>query len=115
MDDTGPIRPPDLVLYVGAGCGYCADVRHHARALGLDLEERDAWRDPEHRRALLDARGRSTVPVLRIRSDDGDDEWMPESRDIMRYLSKRFGKGDSDVPRTLASAVMSWVQGRKDN
>ncbi len=30
--------------------------------------------------------GRATVPVLRITSPDGEQRWMPASRDIVRYL-----------------------------
>jgi len=86
-------RPDDLALYVGFGCGYCEDVRIAARALGLDLEERDAWGDPRRAAELTVARGRSTVPVLRIRRDDGD-EWMAESTHIIAYLRERYGDGE---------------------
>lgn len=86
------IRPGDLSLYVGFGCGYCEDVRVEARALGLDLEEHDAWADPSHRAELEDARDRTTVPVLRIRREGGD-EWMGESTQIIAYLHERFGEG----------------------
>lgn len=88
-----PTRCEDLALYVGAGCGYCEDVRVEARALGLEIVERDAWTDPEHRRDLQEARGRGTVPVLRIQRP-GDDEWMGESADIIAYLRERCGAGE---------------------
>lgn len=79
----------DLALYVMNGCGYCEDVREAIRDLGLEIEERNIYADPEHLRALVEARGRRTVPVLRI----GEDQWMPESQDIIRYLYDRFGEG----------------------
>lgn len=84
----------DLALYVYAGCGYCEDVRAALRDLGVEVEERDIRREPEHRRALLSARGRGTVPVLRI----AEDTWIPESRDIIRYLYERFGEEGEKPP-----------------
>ena len=85
-------RPDDLALYVSSGCGYCEDVRVEAGALGLTLEERDTSSDLAHRADLFDALGRRTVPVLRIRGEDGD-EWMGESTRIIEYLHERFGDG----------------------
>ena len=78
-----------LALYVMNGCGYCEDVRAAVRDLGLAIEERDIYADPAHRQALVAARGRKTVPVLRI----GEGTWMPESQDIIRFLYERFGEG----------------------
>lgn len=83
-------RADDLALYHYEGCGYCARVRRALSELGVEVELRDIERDPTHLRALVDARGRRTVPVLRIRHDEGD-EWMPESADIVAYLRRRFG------------------------
>ena len=56
--------------------------------LGLDVERRDIYATPAYRHELVAARGRGTVPVLRITSPDGSDRWMPESRDIVRYLER---------------------------
>ncbi len=75
------------------GCGYCEDVREAAHELGVRLDERDTSAEPEHLRALVAARGRRTVPVLRVAREGGEDEWMPESQDIIRYLEARFGDG----------------------
>ena len=85
-------EPEDLELYVMEGCGWCQDVRDAAARLEVQLAERDVRRDPEALAALREARGRSTVPVLRIARGD-DVEWMPESADIARYLHRRFGDG----------------------
>jgi glutaredoxin 2 len=52
---------------------------------GTGVSLRHIWDDPQHRADLQAARGRSTVPVLRITDKDGD-RWMPESADIVRYL-----------------------------
>jgi hypothetical protein len=66
-------------------------VQHTIDALDVDVEPRNILIDPQHRSDLVDARGRATVPVLRITSPDGEDRWMPESRDIMAYLQKTYG------------------------
>lgn len=62
--------------------------------LGVEVELRDVDRDATHREALFQARGRGTVPVLRIVEDAGEgarDEWMPESRDIVNWLRREYG------------------------
>lgn len=79
-----------LALYHYEGCFYCTRVRRAIARLGIDVELRDIFANPEHRRDLIAARGRATVPVLRCTSADAD-RWMPESADIIRYLERRFG------------------------
>jgi len=84
-----PIRAEDLALYFFEACPYCVRVRHALERLGLQIELRDIREEPRYRQELVAARGRGTVPVLRIRSAEGD-RWMPESADIVRYLEERF-------------------------
>lgn len=75
-----------LVLYHSHSCPFCAFVRSAIDRLGLDVELREIFEDSRYREELVAARGRATVPVLRITSPDGEERWMPESRDIVRYL-----------------------------
>jgi len=75
-----------LVLYHSSTCPFCATVRSAISRLGIDVELREIFEDPRYRDELVTARGRATVPVLRITSPDGEDRWMPESQDIVRYL-----------------------------
>jgi len=75
-----------LVLYHFRGCPFCAMVRSAIDRLGLDVEQRDILEDPGYRDQLIEARGRATVPVLLITSPEGEERWMPESQDIVRYL-----------------------------
>lgn len=75
-----------LSLYYYDTCGYCRRVLRVIDELGLDVELRHIYHDAEHREALVEARGRTTVPVLRIQEPDGGDHWLPESRDIIDYL-----------------------------
>ncbi len=87
-------------LYYYDSCPYCQKVMVAARALGVQLELRNIHQDPQHLRDLREARGRSTVPVLR-RGDD----WMPESDDIVRYLAQTYG--DGTIPRA-SQLAMAW-------
>ena len=75
-----------LALYYSRSCPFCSVVTSAIDRLGLDIELREVFDTPAFREELVAARGRATVPVLRITSTDGEDRWMPESRDIVRYL-----------------------------
>jgi glutaredoxin len=75
-----------LVLYYSRSCPFCTMVTSAIGRLGLDVELRDVFAESRFRSELVEVRGRATVPVLRITSADGEDRWMPESRDIVRYL-----------------------------
>ena len=85
MEFRSPVR---LILYETPWCPFCIRVRHVIRELGVQVESRDV-RQPEARAELVRARGRGTVPVLRI-VRPGRDEWMPESADIVSYLRREF-------------------------
>ena len=74
-----------LALYVTPLCGYCHYVISTIKELGLEVEIRDVMADQKDLEDLYKARNRTTVPVLRI-TDNGEDQWMPESRDIVEYL-----------------------------
>jgi glutaredoxin len=80
-----------LALYYYPYCGYCRRVTEVIDRLGIKVELRDILKVPQHREDLLSARGRQTVPVLRCSDGQGHDRWMPESRDIIAYLERRFG------------------------
>lgn len=81
---------PDLSLYHYESCPYCWRVRRALSRLGVEVELRNIDESREHLDALMAARGRRTVPILRIEKPGGA-EWMPESADIVRYLETRFG------------------------
>ena len=80
-----------LSLYHYDGCFYCALVKRAIDKLGISIEYRNIFGDPAHQQDLVRATGRRRVPVLRIDHADGHSEWMPESRDIIRYLELNFG------------------------
>ena len=47
-------------------------VRANIERLGLDIELRDIFENAQYRDELIEARGRATVPVLRITSPNGE-------------------------------------------
>ena len=93
IERYAPSESPDedkLALYHFNGCPFCAIARSAIDRLGIEVELRDIHENPQHRDDLIAARGRATVPVLRITAPDGEDRWMPESRDIANYLEMTF-------------------------
>ena len=83
-----------LSLYHYETCPFCHRVRHAAERLGIELELRDIITNRQHLQDLTAARGRRTVPVLRI-DDESGTRWLPESADIVRYLQERFGEAQT--------------------
>jgi glutaredoxin len=80
-----------MALYFMPSCPFCWSVMDVISRLGLDVEMRDVTADRSRRDELMEARGRPTVPVLRINSPDGTERWMPESQDIVHYLKSTYG------------------------
>ena len=76
--------------------------------LGVLLEERNILADPGHSQDLQAATGKTRVPVLRIEHADGGVEWLPESRDIIRYLREKFSDKYPDEPVDFAPKF-SWL------
>ena len=54
--------------------------------LGVEIAQRNIYGDEGALQELMAARGRATVPVLRIVEPDGSERWMLESRDIVEFL-----------------------------
>ena len=79
-----------LTLYEFEACPFCVKVRRKMKSLNVNIRRVDVKRDPVAREALVQATGRGKVPVLKIESNDGTVQWMPESSDINAYLQTRF-------------------------
>ena len=77
---------PRLALYHRNFCFFCNRVISVVRDLNVEVEDRNIWQDEAALKELQQATGRSTVPVLRIESAEGEVTWMPESADIVHYL-----------------------------
>jgi glutaredoxin 2 len=85
MTRKKPENTTQYSLYYYDSCPFCARVLRSLNQVKVDVELRNVMSDSNHRSALQQATGRTTVPCLRI--DNGtDSEWMFESMDIMRFL-----------------------------
>ena len=74
-------------LYYTDSCPFCHRVMDAVNGMSIGLELRNVQNNASHRKALQNQGGRMMVPCLRIEAD-GQDQWMYESSDIIRYLSK---------------------------
>jgi glutaredoxin len=79
-----------LVLYQYRTCPFCIKVRKELKRLSLNIEKRDALKDPAARADLQENGGEIKVPCLRITNEHGKHTWMYESDDIIAYLRERF-------------------------
>lgn len=79
-----------MALYQFRTCPFCIKVRQEMRRLSLNIEKRDAQHDAANRAALLQGGGKSSVPCLWLRDEQGRERWMYESGDIIAYLRERF-------------------------
>lgn len=84
-----PIKD-SLALYFTPTCPFCKMVMQIINRLGIEVELRNIKEGTDYRDELVAERDRATVPVLRITSPNGDNRWMPESRDIISYLEKTY-------------------------
>lgn len=60
------------------------------KRLSLNIDKRDALKDPAARAELQANGGQIKVPCLRITDEHGKHTWMYESNDIIAYLQERF-------------------------
>jgi len=81
----------DLALYEFQLCPFCVKTRRTIHRLGLNIETRDAKRNPVHKDELVNGGGQYKVPCLAIQ-EEGKTRWMYESNDIISYLEQRFSR-----------------------
>jgi glutaredoxin len=81
----------NLVMYQFLTCPFCIKTRRAIKRLSLNIETRDALRDPDSRQQLLEGGGEIKVPCLRITGKDNTVEWLYESKQIIKYLEESFG------------------------
>ena len=80
----------NLVLYQFKMCPYSVKARRAIKRLSLNIETRDALRDPSSREELLQGGGKIKVPCLRITDEQGETTWMYESDVIIDYLQNLY-------------------------
>ena len=80
-----------MVLYQFQQCPFCVKTRRQIRRLALNIEKRDARNDPQWNLELINKGGKYQVPCLRQFEDDGAEQWIYGSDEIIQYLDRRFG------------------------
>ena len=79
-----------FVLYHYAACPFCVKVRWAMRRQSINIEMRDAKRNPQFADELTAGSGRLKVPCLRIEETNGAVTWMYESSEIIAFLELRL-------------------------
>lgn len=77
-----------MALYQYPACPFCVKVRRAIRRQGLNIQTLDAKKSP-HKDELTAQGGKQQVPCLRI-EENGQVQWLYESKDIISYLDQRF-------------------------
>jgi len=76
-------------LYYYDQCPFCQMVLRSLDQLPLKVDLKNTLTDPKNRQDLIQGGGRSTVPCLKITDEQGQEQWMYESRDIVQYLKSQ--------------------------
>ena len=90
-----------LALYYYDGCPFCSIVQSFVDALDVDVELRNTLEVPQHRQDLVLARGRATVPVLRIVSPDDDEQWIETLASLIDARILTTSKLNSNIDLVL--------------
>lgn len=81
-----------IALYEFPACPFCMKVRKEVRRNGLNIERRDARRNPSWGDELRSEGGRYQTPCLKITDSDGMVQWLYESNDIISWLERNIQK-----------------------
>jgi len=80
----------NMALYQFQQCPFCVKTRRQIHRLALNIENRDARKDPQWNQELINDGGKYQVPCLKITAADGSVQWMYESTEINQYLDEKF-------------------------
>ena len=79
-----------MTLYQLYACPFCIKTRRVLRRLNLPIETKSVSEGSEFRQELETGGGRIQVPCLLLKQE-GEEVWMYESSDIIKYLEAQFG------------------------
>lgn len=88
--DNVDIQTKALTLYQYKACPFCVKVRRSMKRQSLNINTLDAKRCETARQELLSGGGKLKVPCLKIAYSCGQEKWMYDSKEIIRYLEDRF-------------------------
>lgn len=78
-----------FALYYYDSCPYCQRVLQVLPSLKVAVEKCNVRNEPKWHQEKLAATGNTQVPCLKITEDDGAEQWMFESADIIRFLQRQ--------------------------
>ena len=81
-------KTQNLSLYQLPSCPFCVKVRRTMKREGLNIELRNINQKNGYREELINQGGKRTVPCLRIEQENGDVQWLYESKDVVTHLQK---------------------------
>ena len=79
-----------MALYQFFACPFCIKTRRALHRLNLPIQTRNATKGSIYRTELEQQGGKVQVPCLKITAE-GQDTWLYESGEIIKYLEQRFG------------------------
>ena len=79
-----------MALYQFFACPFCIKTRRAMHRLNLPIPTRNATQGSSYRTELEQQGGKVQVPCLKM-SVEGQDTWLYESSEIIKYLEQRFG------------------------
>ena len=82
-----------LTLYQLYACPFCIKTRRVLHKLNLPMAMKSVAVGSPFREELEQGGGKIQVPCLHI-AEEGKDEWMYESSEIIAYLNQRFGEAE---------------------
>lgn len=86
-----------LALYHYDTCPYCAKVKRFIKNKPLQIEQLNVQQDPVRLNELINKGGKKQVPCLRICSQNGNDIWLYESDEIVRFLDVYLQNGSESL------------------
>ena len=81
-------KTQNLSLYQLPSCPFCVKVRRTMKREGLNIALRNINQKNDYREELIREGGKRTVPCLRIEQDDGQVQWLYESKDVVAHLQQ---------------------------
>ena len=77
-------------LYQFEGCPFCIKVRREMKRLSLKVELKDLKKDKAWEDELVSKGGKRKVPCLKIQNQNGQDEWLYESSEIITFFQQKL-------------------------
>ena len=79
-----------ITLYQFKACPFCIKTRRVIKRLALNVQIKDAQHNQDNRQQLLQGGGQIKVPCIHFTDEQGQEHWMYESSDIIRFLEERY-------------------------